>query len=76
MINLKVVKQNKRLYIQDESGKNLYTPPDFLRPYVTSREVIKRLAEEMSIELMETQDTIRTIMRFESSYNVRAKRKR
>lgn len=75
-MKLAVVKRNKRLYIVDESGKTLYTPPDFLRPYVTNRDVIKSLAEEMSIELMEKQDTIRSIMRFEGSYDVRAKRRR
>lgn len=42
----KVVKRHKRLWIDDENGNPVYTPPDFIR--LQSREPLKELAENLS----------------------------
>lgn len=45
----RVSKRNKRLFIDDaESGEAIYSPPDFLRHRMKSREGMQRLAEELS----------------------------
>lgn len=42
---VRVVKRNKRLWIDDDAGNPVYTPPDFI--HLQSREPIIRLAERL-----------------------------
>jgi hypothetical protein len=51
-----VIKWNKRLYVADENGERIYTPPDFLLP-LRNRDGMKELAK--------TEMKIRDIMEFE-----------
>lgn len=44
-----VVKRDRRLFvICAATGEAIYSPPDFLLPMITSRDVLKRLAETAS----------------------------
>lgn len=44
-----VVKRNKMLHIVvEETGEVLYTPPDFLRPYINSRQDLQGLADHFT----------------------------
>ena len=44
-----VVKRNKRLFIgRLETGDTVYTPPDFIRPHMKSRDQLKVLAEKLT----------------------------
>lgn len=45
---VRVVKRNKRLWIDDDAGNPVYTPPDFI--HLQSREPIIRLAERLRAE--------------------------
>jgi hypothetical protein len=44
-----VVKKNRRISIEKD-GEIVYTPPEFLRPLITSREVLQDLANEFNKE--------------------------
>ena len=57
---MRVVKRNKRLWIDAEDGTPVYTPPDFIR--LQSRQPMFDLAAEL-----EDGDYIGAVMRFESS---------
>lgn len=60
-----VVKRNKRLFIETmETGAFLYTPPDFLRSHIKSREHLQRLAD---IFTEKQERCIESIIRFESN---------
>lgn len=56
-----VVKRHKRLWIDDEDGNPVYTPPDFIR--LPSREPMRELAEKL-----QTMPYIDAVMEFESRY--------
>lgn len=44
-----VVKRNQRLCVVDAAtGVTIYSPPDFLRPYLRNRETLRRLAERLT----------------------------
>lgn len=48
-MSYQVVKRNKRLYIEScESGNPVYTPPDFLRSHMKSRDQLKALADKLT----------------------------
>lgn len=58
-----VVKKFKRLYIVKD-GEMIYTPPDFIRHKIKSREEL----EEIASQLNQGTDYIDAIMKFETSY--------
>lgn len=61
-----VIKHHKRLYIRcNETGELVYTPPDFLRPYIRNREGLKKLARRLNYEWFKP---IGAIMDFEASF--------
>ncbi len=63
-----VKKYNKRLVIQYlETGEILYTPPDFIRVKMHSREPLVKLARKMSETPYE--NIIDHIMEFEKGYS-------
>jgi hypothetical protein len=46
-----VVKRNKRMFIEVlETGKELYTPPDHLRPHIKTRDKLRELAHVFTIK--------------------------
>lgn len=46
-----VIKRNKRLMIQCiETGEVVYTPPDFLRPFIHNRDKLNVLAARLNRE--------------------------
>lgn len=57
-----VVKRNKRLFIETENGEVVYTPPDFIRSKIHSREQLHKL-----IQRMETVGYIDAVMEFETN---------
>ncbi len=54
-----VVKRNRRLWIEDDAGRQIYTPPDFIR--LDTRLQLADLAKAS-----EAGGGIRSIMKFES----------
>jgi len=67
---MRVVKRHKRLWIDDEDGNPVYTPPDFIR--MQSREPLKMLAENLS-----SRPYIDAVMEFEATVRpVRTSRQR
>lgn len=47
-MRLNVIKRNKRLWIVDEeSGEDIYTPPDFIRPHMINRRVLYILKDKI-----------------------------
>jgi hypothetical protein len=63
MSDFEVIKKNTRLYIV-QGGVEIYTPPDFLRPFLISREPLQKLAQRLS-EI----PYIDAVLEFESQYN-------
>jgi hypothetical protein len=62
--NLAVVKYNKRLWIKDiDSGRLIYTPPDFLRHLIKNRSDLEELCRDGSND---ADNLIEHIMKFES----------
>ncbi|QIG65897.1 hypothetical protein phiOC_p236 [Ochrobactrum phage vB_OspM_OC] len=69
-MKLIIVKINKRLYLKDEeSGKLIYTPPDFIR-HRCNREMMNKLA----VDIMESGSYIKSVIRFESDRLKKTKR--
>lgn len=69
-----LVKFNKRLYICD-NGEHIYSPPDFLRHRIFSRDQLNRMVDQMN----ETGDVFEAVWEFETSFYVgslKAERKR
>lgn len=60
---MKVVKRNRRFYIETDEGRVVYTPPDFLRPYVRDREKLRQLAESLQAD----PEAIKPIIAYESA---------
>lgn len=58
---MRVVKRNKRLWIDDEDGNPVYTPPDFI--HLQSREPLKELAENFR-----SRPYIDAVMEFEDRF--------
>lgn len=70
-MKLFTIKLNKRLYLKDEeTGKLVYTPPDFIR-HKCNRQVLDKLAEE--INSGET-TYIKAVIKFESNRLNKTKR--
>lgn len=68
-----VIKRNKRLHIHIlETDAVLYTPPDFLREHMHSREPLQKLAD---IFTRKQERSIQDIMEFETSLRVVPSRK-
>lgn len=61
---LKVVKRQKRLFIEDEAGVVAYSPPDFILP-LASRADLEDLARRLSV----AERPIDEIVAFESRHN-------
>jgi hypothetical protein len=57
-----LVKKNKRLYIVSEGGVNIYTPPDFLRDKIISRQQLQEVVGRLNAG----QNYADVIMEFES----------
>jgi len=47
-MQFRVIKKNKRLWIEDETGKLIYTPPDYIRHLIKSREQLQEVADKLS----------------------------
>lgn len=47
---MRLIKRNKRFYIENQDGDVLYSPPDFLRPYIHNRAALQKLANDFSIQ--------------------------
>lgn len=63
-----VIKKNKRLYIRvRETGELYYTPPDFIRKKIQSREIMVDLCNELSY--IPYQDWFNVIFEFEGKMN-------
>jgi hypothetical protein len=56
---MRVVKRNKRLWIDDEDGTPVYTPPNFIR--LQTRDPLQRLANALALG-----DYIGLVMKFET----------
>lgn len=63
---MRVIKRNKRLWIDDKDGNPVYTPPDFI--YLQSREPLIQLAQEM-----EVRPYIDAVMDFEKAATAKRK---
>lgn len=62
-----VEKYQKRLWLKIlETGERVYTPPDFVRQYMTSRESMQKLAESLCYGTHNPQ-FIKAIVAFESA---------
>jgi hypothetical protein len=59
----RVEKINKRLWIVTDSGEKVYTPPDFLLPYIHNRQGLVELAWRMTT----IPSRIKLITEFETS---------
>lgn len=57
---MRVVKRNKRLWIDDDAGRPVYSPPDFIR--LQSRQPLVELSEQIA-----SGDYIGAVMEFEAA---------
>lgn len=65
VVNLVVVKHNKRLWIKEvETDRLIYTPPDFLRHLIKNRTDLEGLCRDGSNDVID--NLIEHIMKFES----------
>lgn len=68
-MSYQVVKRNKRLYIEScDSGNTVYTPPDFIRPHMKSRDQLKTLADKLTAG----ESYIDAVTAFESGFGAAA----
>lgn len=58
---MRVVKRHKRLWIDDDDGNPVYTPPDFIR--LQNREPLVHLADKL-----ESTPYIDAVMAFEAAH--------
>ena len=65
----RVVKNKKRLWIVDDNDRVVYTPPNFIRPYIPSRDVLEDIADYWN----EFGYDIHAIMEMETKYTRRKK---
>lgn len=63
----RVIKNRKRLYIVDDKEQVFYTPPDFVRSYIPSRDVLQEVADYWN----EFGYDIKIIMEMEAKYTRR-----
>jgi hypothetical protein len=61
---MQIIKRNKRLYIVDDNGDDVYSPPNFV--HIQSRKQLRTLAEAIV-----AQGYIQAVMDFESKFTRR-----